>query len=242
MQKISPFGNYANNNSIAAVVVAAGTSVRMNGLDKIFSYINNIPLIVHSLKVFNNCPNIDQIALVVNKDSLAEGRNVIKEYSLTNVTAICVGGTKRRYSVRAGLNAINPCDTVIVHDAARPIIDVTMIERGLLAAEDTGAAIAAVPTTDTHKIVSSENMVIDTIDRKTLWAVQTPQIFDYHLLVSVHEQANGDFTDDASMVESLGYPVKIFMGSYKNIKVTTPEDIPIVESLIEQNDKNKSAL
>ena len=186
-------------------------------------------------------PNIDQIALVVNKDSLAEGRNVIKEYSLTNVTAICVGGTKRRYSVRAGLNAINPCDTVIIHDAARPIIDLTMIERGLLAAEDTGAAIAAVPTTDTHKIVSSENMVIDTIDRKTLWAVQTPQIFDYHLLVSVHEQANGDFTDDASMVESLGYPVKIIMGSYKNIKVEMHNVIKMLVQVMNNLNENSSS-
>ncbi|MQF64578.1 2-C-methyl-D-erythritol 4-phosphate cytidylyltransferase [SAR202 cluster bacterium AC-409-J13_OGT_754m] len=242
MQKVSSLKNYGKKGSIAVVVVAAGASVRMNGLDKIFSPINDIPLITHSLKVFNSCPNIDQIALVVNKYSLDKGRNIIKEYSLTNVTAICIGGTERRYSVSAGLNAIQPCDTVIVHDAARPIIDLTMIARGLLAAEDTGAAVAAVPTRDTHKIVSSENMVIETLDRRTLWQVQTPQIFDYHLLVSVHKQAKGDFTDDASMVESLGHPVKIFMGSYKNIKVTTPEDISIVESLIEQNNKNESAL
>jgi len=242
MQKDSSLQAYAHNSSIAAVVVAAGTSARMNGLDKIFSTINNLPLITYPLKVFNSYPNINQIALVLNEESLDKGRNVIKEYSLPKVTAICIGGNKRQYSVRAGLNAIKPCDIVIVHDAARPLIDLPMIERGVLAAAATGAAVAAVPSKDTHKIVSSKNTVIETLDRKTLWQVQTPQVFDYHLLVSAHEQASGDFTDDASMLESLGHPVKIFMGSYKNIKVTTPEDISIIEFLIDQNNRDINAL
>ncbi|MBM3944622.1 MAG: 2-C-methyl-D-erythritol 4-phosphate cytidylyltransferase, partial [SAR202 cluster bacterium] len=135
-------------------------------------------------------------------------------------------------SVRNGLAAVTESDWVVIHDGARPCVDTATLERGLAAARETGAAIAAVPVKDTIKVVDSRNTVVTTPSRDTLWAVQTPQVFRTRLLIEAHDAVRDDVTDDASMVERNGGVVKVFMGSYDNIKVTTPEDLAIAEAFL----------
>ena len=132
----------------------------------------------------------------------------------------------------AGLDHVGDATHVLVHDGARPLIDAPLISRTVQAASDHEAAIAAVPAKDTIKIADEEMSVHKTVPRENLWAVQTPQIFDSELLKSAHRNIDADVTDDASMVEMLGHGIKIFMGSYENLKITTPEDIVMAEAIL----------
>ena len=136
-----------------------------------------------------------------------------------------------------GIQALEPCDWVVVHDGARPCLDHATLERGLISAEETGAAVAGVPVKDTIKAVSPQQVVLDTPDRQGLWAAQTPQIFRYELLLEAHQRCAETMTDDAAMVESLGHTVKMFLGSYENLKVTTPEDLAVAEVFLRAREK-----
>ena len=132
----------------------------------------------------------------------------------------------------AGLNRISDCEWVVIHDGARPLITVDLIERGLEAAGETGAAVAAVPVTDTIKVVGDDRLVQETLPRHSLWAVQTPQVFRFDIITEAYRQAEAEVTDDASLVEMLGYKVKLYLGTYDNIKVTTPDDLALAEWLL----------
>ena len=136
--------------------------------------------------------------------------------------------------MKAGLSALAPCRWVVVHDGARPGLDLALLQRGMgaVTASPHGAAIAGVPVKDTIKVVDVEGTVTDTPARETLWAAQTPQIFDYELLCRAHAEFEGDATDDAMMVEALGCQVSMFLGSYENLKVTTPEDLMVMEAVL----------
>ena len=219
---------------VEVVILAAGASRRMNGVDKIFAPLYNIPLIVHSIKVFNDCPFVHQIVLVLPNPRLEEGRHLVAHHGLHKVSTVCSGGARRQDSVREGLKHLSSSCWVMVHDGARPMIDAGILQRGLKAAQETGAAVAAVPAKDTVKAVSRSGVVKETLPRDSVWLVQTPQVFDYHLLKEAHQQVDSYFADDGAMVENLGKSVKIFMGSYRNIKITTPEDLLIGETLIRE--------
>ena len=145
---------------------------------------------------------------------------------------VCAGGERRQDSVRLGLERLPECEWVIVHDGARPLLDGDMITAGMEAARPTGAAVAAVPVTDTIKMVDADGVVTRTIERDRLWAVQTPQVFRRQLLIDAHRSVTHDVTDDASMTELIGAGVKIFMGSYDNLKVTTPDDLVVARSIL----------
>jgi 2-C-methyl-D-erythritol 4-phosphate cytidylyltransferase len=145
------------------------------------------------------------------------------------VVEICAGGKRRQDSVRQGLNELDDCDWIIIHDAARPFLTADLIDDGLEAVQTTGAAVAAVPIKDTVKLGGSDMMVSRTLNREELWAVQTPQIFRFDIIAEAHEQVKEDVTDDASMVEQLGRKVRLYMGSYNNIKITTLEDLALAE-------------
>jgi 2-C-methyl-D-erythritol 4-phosphate cytidylyltransferase len=223
------------NETVGAVVVAAGGSSRMGGIDKIFSPLLGIPLLAHVLDIFEGFSPISQVALVLGEGSLDRGRDLVQERGYGKVAEVCAGGERRQDSVRNGLSALNalsPCQWVIIHDGARPCLDGAMLQRGLDAARESGAAVAGVPVKDTIKVVSSQGMVADTPPRDALWAAQTPQVFRFSLLWDAHQRRPGPVTDDAAMVESLGYPVKMFLGSYENLKVTTPEDLDIAGMLL----------
>ena len=215
--------------NVGAVIVAAGRSTRMGGVDKTFASMLGLPLVAHTIDRFESSPLVDQVVLVLAEESLDRGRELVQERGYRKVAHVCSGGQRRQDSVRNGLELLTPCDWVMVHDGARPCLDEAMLKRGLNAAAECGSAVAGVPVKDTIKLVSPDQMVNETPDRSLLWAAQTPQIFRYGLLLEAHRTCTEDVTDDAAMVESLGHPVKMFQGSFQNIKVTTAEDLVIAE-------------
>ena len=214
---------------VGAVIVAAGRSTRMGGVDKTFVPILGLPLVAHTLDRFESFPQVDQIVLVLAEESLDRGRELVQERGYRKVAHVCAGDQRRQDSVRNGLELLSPCEWVLVHDGARPCLDEAMLQRGLDAAAECGSAVAGVPVKDTIKLVSPDLMVNQTPDRSLLWAAQTPQVFQYDLFLEAHRTCTEDVTDDAAMVEALGHPVKMFQGSYQNIKVTTADDLIIAE-------------
>ena len=220
----------ATDDSVGAVILAAGRSSRMAGVDKTFTPLGGRPLLAHTLDRFEEFDPVQEIVLVVAAEALERGRELVRRYGYRKVSQICAGGERRQDSARAGLDALQPCQWVIIHDGARPGVDAALLQRGLAAAKQSpdGAAIAAVPVKDTIKIVSPAMEIAATPDRSTLYAAQTPQIFRYARLRQAHAQFVGEATDDAVMIESLGDRVVVFPGSYRNLKVTTPEDLAAV--------------
>jgi 2-C-methyl-D-erythritol 4-phosphate cytidylyltransferase len=219
-----------NNQKVFAIIVAAGESRRMNGIDKVLAPLGGRPVISHVLDVFDSCGLIDNIVLVVNEKSLEQCRKLIA--GLSTPIDVCLGGKRRQDSVAAGLQKLKDCDWVVIHDGARPLVTKELIKEGLKAAKETGAAVAAVPVTDTIKIAGDDRIVHQTPPRQNLWAVQTPQVFRPGIISKAYQQATEEATDDAALVEQAGYKVKLYMGSYDNIKITTPQDLLIAEALI----------
>ncbi len=223
---------------VGVILVAAGQSSRMAGVDKTFTPVLGIPLVAYSLDQFEAFPPASEVVLVLAEQSLGPGQELVSSREYRKVSHICVGGKRRQDSVRNGLQALQPCDWVIVHDGARPCLDQPLLPRGLDAVQETGAAVAGAPVKDTIKVVSAEEMVADTPDRDSLWAAQTPQFFRYDLLLKAHRSCIRTVTDDAAMVEGLGHPVRMFFGSHHNLKVTTPEDLIVVEALLRERVKD----
>ena len=225
---------------VGAIIVAAGGSSRMRGSDKLFATIGGRPLLAHTLARFQDSPLVHRIVLVLSAANLERGRALAEEEGIDKLSALCEGGPRRQDSVRLGLEALSQCDWVLVHDGARPLVTTELIERGLAAARETGAAVPAVPLADTVKLAAPDGTVERTLDRKGLWAAQTPQVFRYDLLLRAHREVTADpstalragYTDDAAMLEALGLPVKLFEGSAANTKVTTPDDLRLAEALL----------
>ncbi|HEY50105.1 MAG TPA: 2-C-methyl-D-erythritol 4-phosphate cytidylyltransferase [Dehalococcoidia bacterium] len=228
------------SNRVGAIIVAAGTSSRMGGIDKVFAELGQEPLLAKVVTIFQNCSSIDQIVIVLAKRSLRRGQKLVEKYGWTKVSSVCPGGSRRQDSVREGLRRLSDCAWVVIHDGARPCVTIDLIERGLTAARQSGAAIAGVPVKDTIKVVSSRRLVQKTPARQSLWAAQTPQVFRYDLITEAYRQFDTEATDDAAMVERLGHKVEVYMGSYQNIKVTTPEDLAIAEFLLRNGQKTSS--
>jgi 2-C-methyl-D-erythritol 4-phosphate cytidylyltransferase len=215
-----------------AIIVAAGKGERMGGVDKIFAPLAGKPLLAWTIDVFEKCPAIDQIVIVLGKHNIETGRKLAAEYGWKKVTDICIGGEKRTESVSNGLKLLKDCGWVVIHDGARPLVKESLIKIGLSEAKETGAAVAAVPVTDTIKMSSDDNFIIGTPPREKLWSVQTPQVFRFDIIEEAHRNADKNATDDASLVQKLRYTVKLYFGSYNNIKVTTPIDLSLAEILV----------
>jgi len=203
----------------------------MAGADKLFTEVAGQPLLAHAIAPFQECASIERIVLVMASLNLKRGRDLVERYGFTKATALVKGGERRQDSVRLGLEALGGCDYVAVHDGARPLVTPELIARGLEAARETGAAAPAIPIADTVKEAGPNGIVLRTLDRSRLWAVQTPQVFRYELLLRAHREITADVTDDAAMVEALGEPVRLFEGSRANIKVTTVEDLTLIKAL-----------
>jgi 2-C-methyl-D-erythritol 4-phosphate cytidylyltransferase len=218
------------------VIVGAGSSQRM-GTDKVFMPLAGKPLLAWSVAVCQSCELIDRIVIVVNQSKLDLGRKLAAERAWSKVVEVCPGGSRRQDSVRQGLNELEDCDWVMIHDGARPFLTVDLIRDGLEAVQATGAAVAAVPVKDTIKLGGRDLTVRETLSRQELWAVQTPQVFRFDIIAKAHEEITSDVTDDSSMVEQLGYKVKLYMGSYYNIKITTPEDLALAETIARKKKK-----
>jgi 2-C-methyl-D-erythritol 4-phosphate cytidylyltransferase len=223
-----------SQESVGAIIAAAGRSERMGGRDKLFAVVGGKPLLAHTLIAFDVCRGVDRVVLVLSPESIERGRELVSEAGFGKVAAVCQGGERRQDSVCNGLEALASCQWVVVHDGARPLVTAGLIERGLEAAKETGAAIAALPIADTVKEVEPPGLIGRTLSRGQLWAAQTPQVFRYDILREAHQRAQGEATDDAALVEKAGYRVKVFEGSSRNIKVTTAADLDIVEAFLAQ--------
>jgi 2-C-methyl-D-erythritol 4-phosphate cytidylyltransferase len=213
-----------------AIILAAGSSNRI-GSDKAFIEIGGKPLIAWSVDVCQNSVSISDIVLVFNDNNINAGKRLCSAKNWTKVSDICLGGKRRQDSVKKGLGKIHNSEWVLIHDGARPFITDDLIVKGVSAAMETGAAIAAVPVKDTIKQAGRDLKVEKTLNRDSLWAVQTPQIYRFDIITEAYRLIKEDVTDDATMVEKLGCNVKIYMGSYSNIKVTTNEDLVIAKMI-----------
>jgi 2-C-methyl-D-erythritol 4-phosphate cytidylyltransferase len=227
------------NERVAAVIPAAGRGGRMgSSTPKQFLPIAGIPILVHTLKVFESSPLIHDIYLVVPRGMESACRiDLLEPYGFKKVTRIVPGGETRQESVYRALETIAPevlC--VVVHDGARPFLTAPLLQRVLEAATQKTGAIAAVPLKDTPKYVREDGVVLSTPDRTRLYLAQTPQAFPKKILMEAYQRAYADgihSTDDAALVERIGFPVRIVEGSWDNIKITTAEDLHFAENIIE---------
>ena len=226
---------HANTRSLGLIIVAAGSSTRMDGGDKQFADLNGEPVLGYSLRVFARCRHVAGIALVLSSDNLDRGRRLVSDSGLDDLVICVQGGERRQDSARIGLEALKSSvadpEFIAVHDGARPFVDDSMIERGLATARVTGAAVAGVAVKDTIKASGSNRVVTKTLDRRGLWAIQTPQIFRTGVLSAAYETVTAEVTDDAAMVEVGGGLVAVFDGHPENIKITTSDDL-LVAGLI----------
>jgi 2-C-methyl-D-erythritol 4-phosphate cytidylyltransferase len=222
---------------VFAIIVAAGDSQRMEGVDKLFAPLGGAPVLAHVLDAFQECKKIEQIILVMGLKNIEEGRRIVALGHWSKINDICLGGKRRQDSVAEGLKRIKECDWIVIHDGARPFVTIDLIERGLEAARETGAAAAAVPVTDTIKFVKDSEIVRQTLPRENLRAIQTPQVFRFDVVKNTYKFAAGDVTDDAALVEKAGYKVKLFTGAYDNIKITTPDDLAVAGALWEKRER-----
>ena len=218
-----------------AVIVAAGSASRMGGIDKVMADLGGEPMIVRTVRAFQNCDAIASIVIVTREDLIRPISDLCRD--MKKVAAVVAGGKSRQESVHLGLNAL-PKGTKLaaVHDGARPLVSWQVIDRVVRAANTYGAAAPAIPVKDTIKVVQG-GLVKETPDRSSLMAVQTPQVFDFDLLRGALKKAEEDgtqVTDDCSAVERTGMIIKIVEGVERNLKVTTPIDLKIAELLLEE--------
>lgn len=219
-------------SKVSAVIVAAGSSTRL-GTDKMFVMLGSEALLARTVSVFEACPSVDEIALVMADFNLAQGQELVRTRQWRKVRHVCVGGARRQDSVLAGLCCVRDCSFVVIHDGARPLVTVDIVEEGLAAARASGAAVAGVLVKDTVKQVDSRGFVRATLERSALRAIQTPQVFSFDLVFRAYSRIGSrEFTDDAAVVEAVGHPVLVYPGSYDNIKITTPEDLELAEVIL----------
>ena len=221
----------------SAIIAAAGSSRRMEGRDKLWTPLADRITLARTIDVFEASLVIDKIVLVLNSDRIDDVTRLCQQEGWSKITGIVEGGLRRQDSVRSGLdtlaNLAPTTEWVMIHDGARPFVTPDILEAGLKAAQECLAAIAAVPVKDTIKQVQ-QGWISSTLDRSQLWAIQTPQVFSFPLIHRAHHttQSQQEFTDDAALLEHLGERVAIFNGSYRNIKITTLEDLLIAEAFI----------
>jgi 2-C-methyl-D-erythritol 4-phosphate cytidylyltransferase/2-C-methyl-D-erythritol 2,4-cyclodiphosphate synthase len=225
-----------------AIIPAGGMGKRLKSrVAKQYLELNQLPILVNTLQVFQKAKTIDEVILVLPSGDMVSARKVlIDQYGLNKVTKIVAGGKERQDSVRNGLAAVNnKCDLILVHDAVRPFVTEKMIREVVAAAKVAGAASVGVKAKDTIKETGKDKVVTITIPRNNLWITQTPQAFKLQTLKKAYKKAYDEKfygTDDASLVERMGIKVKMVAGSYDNIKITTPEDLEMARALI----RNKS--
>lgn len=223
------------------VIVAAGTGSRMNmGINKQFIKLEGKEIIAYTIEKFYNNSNIEDIVVVVKEDeSEFFKKEILDKYNFKNVK-IAYGGKERQDSVYNGLKLLDEkCDVVLIHDGARPFVSDKIIDKSIEEAKEHKAIVVGVPVKDTIKVIDNDKNIVDTPNRSVLWAVQTPQTFDYNILIGAYKDAfKNKFygTDDAMLVERIGYKVKMLEGSYNNIKITTQEDLNIGSQILRVQD------
>ena len=226
-------------NQIIAVIPAAGSGTRM-GLKKAKQFVElyGKPLLAITLNCFQECELVDGIVVVVPEDDMEYCINeIVNKYKLTKVLKVIAGGKRRQDSVRKGVEAIaNSCKWVLIHDGARPLVSSMLISRVIKATKDSRAVITGLPIKESVKEVNGQGRVLRSVNRSNLWLIQTPQIFMYEDIHQAHQNAIKygwqGATDDAFLIEKMEIPITIIEGQEDNIKVTTPEDLKLAQSLI----------
>jgi len=221
---------------------AAGSGKRMGAnQNKLFLELRNTPILIHTLRVFEKDSNCEQIVLAVKREEKEFIEQLLNEYGISKVGAIVEGGDERQQSVYAALKAVTSKGMILVHDAARPFIHQEVIQHLVETADSTGAAVAAVRAKDTMK--KAENGIIqETVNRESLWIIQTPQAFQYDLLEKAERLAEAENflgTDEAMLVERLGEPVHIVESTYDNVKMTTKEDLLYGEAIVNKREQEE---
>ncbi len=229
-----------------AIILAAGQGRRMGSkIPKQFLHLREYPVLYYSLKCFQECEWISDMVLVTNQENLEYvEKEIVDKYSFTKVRKIIEGGKERYDSVYAGLKECESSDYVFVHDGARPFVTQEILERILEGVKKYGACIAGMPTKDTIKIADEEGCVLSTPVRERVWTIQTPQAFSFSLLKAAHDSIRKkemtEITDDAMIVEQeTKNKVKLVAGAYENLKITTPEDLKVAESILQMRDLQK---
>ncbi|MBQ9064020.1 MAG: 2-C-methyl-D-erythritol 4-phosphate cytidylyltransferase [Blautia sp.] len=228
-------------NKCTAIVLAGGRGSRMHSdIEKQYMLLRGIPVICYSLLCFEKSSIIDDIVIVCAEDAVLKcRRDYVEKMGISKVSAIVPGGKERYDSVYEGLKACISPDYVFIHDSARPLISESIIERGYEEVKKAGACVVGVPSKDTIKLSGEDGTVKETLPRDRLWIVQTPQIFRYDLIMSSYEKCIKDgmegITDDAMVVERAGNgPVKLVMGAYTNIKITTASDMVLADCFLNE--------
>ncbi len=224
---------------VVAIIPAAGAGVRMAGKKaKQFLEIHGKPMLALTMERFQLSQAIHAIIAVVPSQKIHFCRTeMVEKYSLTKVVKVVAGGNRRQDSVRLGIEASEGfCEIILIHDGVRPFIDEPLIDRVVAAATMHRAVIAALPAKETVKEVDENGFVVKTYDRRSVWAVQTPQVFRYEDILKGHrlalDQGWEEVTDDALLIERMGIPIKVIQGSESNIKITTPHDLEIARSFL----------
>jgi 2-C-methyl-D-erythritol 4-phosphate cytidylyltransferase len=219
------------------IIPAAGQGKRMGaGKNKLLIELNQIPILIHTLFVFENDEDCDGIFLAIHPEDESEFKTLIRKYRISKIKGLVPGGKERQDSIYHALQSVREDGIVLVHDAARPFIKREQIHLLVETAEQKGAAIIGVPAKDTMKKVLN-GIVTETVERSSLWIVQTPQAFRFAILIKAYEKAEQDHfigTDDASLVERLGLSVTMVEGDYDNIKLTTPEDLIFADAILKK--------
>ena len=223
-----------------AIVLSAGQGKRMGtAVQKQYIELEGKPIVAHTLEVFQRSEVIDEILLVVGKGQEEYCRkDIIEKYHLDKVKKIIEGGAERYHSVYCGLKEVRKDGYVFIHDGARMFVDEAILQRGYEYVEKYGACVAGMPSKDTVKMVDEENFAVSTPDRRFVWTVQTPQVFEYSLIEEAYSKLMKEegiqVTDDAMVAEQmLGVSVRLFEGSYRNLKITTPEDLEIAGTFLQ---------
>lgn len=218
-----------------AVIVAAGNASRMGGTDKIMANLGGRPVIARTVAAFQDCDAVAEIVIVTREDLIQAVAGACRDFP--KVTAVVAGGKTRQESVHLGLNALSKeCRLAAIHDGARPMASWELVDRVIRAANTYGAAAPAIGVKDTIKLAEGR-VIQSTPDRKKLFAVQTPQVFDFDLLrgaLAKAKQDGAELTDDCSAVERMGMKIKLVEGDERNLKITTPLDLKIAQMLLEE--------
>lgn len=222
-----------NNKKVTAIVLAAGKGSRMQSdIPKQFMELNGYPVLYYALKTFEDS-FVDEVILVCREGDIPFcQKEIVEKYRFSKVKKIVSGGRERYQSVQKGIQAIGESDYVYIHDGARPFVTQDILVRAQERVEKCNACVVGMPVKDTIKIADEEGNIKDTPDRNYVWQIQTPQVFSYDIIKAAYEKledtADTNFTDDAMVVEKmLHYPIQLVIGSYDNIKITTPEDMKI---------------
>lgn len=222
----------------SAVIVAAGTGSRMkSNINKQYLMLSDKPVLAHTIDVFEKSEFISEIVVVIHEDDMELFENrIMKPFGYSKIKAAVKGGYDRQASVYNGLREVGAGTGIVaIHDGARPLVTSDIINESIISASQTGAACVGVPVKDTIKKADSNHIVEKTMDRTLLWSIQTPQTFKKDILLRAHERAILEGfrgTDDSVLAERLGIPVKMVMGSYSNIKITTREDLILAEAFL----------